>query len=50
MSRVSRATLLKANEIHDVELSSRVGEQPGQVTYAPHISQATICPSKTTNQ
>ena len=40
MSRVSRATLLEANEIHDVELSSRVGEQPGQVPYAPHISQA----------
>src|SRR5688572_33389834 len=40
MSRVSGVALLKANEIHDVQFSSRVGEQPGQVPYAPHISQA----------
>ena len=40
MSRVGRETLLDANKIQDVELSSRVGEQPRQVPYTPHISQA----------
>ncbi len=40
MNGVSRANLRDGNEIHDVELSSRAAEQPGQVLDAPHISQA----------
>jgi hypothetical protein len=40
IGRVSRTTLLDASEIHDVELPSRIGEQSGEVPYAPSIAQA----------
>jgi len=38
MSQFGRATPLEANEIHDVELSSRAGEQPRQVSHTFHVS------------